>query len=648
MNFKNFQQRREFLKTASTVAVGGGVPVLSALSALSNVAQAAGNTSPTQVDVNYKAIVCVFFYGGQDNANTLIPYQDGNAAGDDASTTAVEFNAYAQARSNFTTANPGGDPPVQNPANSNGNLAYVRAQLAATAIPASTNNRLTGNAAATTAGWTTNTYGRQFALHPAYAELKAIYGTGKLAVIANVGPLIAPINRAQWYTGTGGPRPVSLYSHDDQQKAWMSGTANAANPTVGIGGRIANHPAIVALNANAMVSTQISVNGINTFMLPDLNPSSTAIPYQVGTGSVGRIRNAGTVNTGTNYVSGADCFTGGTFMMNNDGLAGRPLSPYCVSGGPIGLSVPSGYGALKDALSPRFAATASEGSSIYNDQWRQTMQQSITAQAAISAAFINSPPTEDIIGPFVNVVGSGSTYNSLAAQLRMVATMIRASNQLGQGGTPMKRQVFFVGIGGFDTHDTEFWTNNPKLNGQISKAINAFWTAMGNVAVVGGANGESAQKHVTLFTASDFGRTLDSNSKGSDHGWGSHHIVLGGDVIGGYIYGQDHNISATTAGTSPYFGVDSTTRADLTAGAVPRIGLPPRRTGTNNTAGLRCNGLNHSLDRGELLPTTSSDAVIATIAKWFGVPQADLTGPGGVFKTLLAAHPNGYDMGFMA
>ena len=81
--------------------------------------------------------------------------------------------------------------------------------------------------------------------------------------------------------------------------------------------------------------------------------------------------------------------------------------------------------------------------------------------------------------------------------------------------------------------------------------------------------------------------------------------------------------------------IRDSTRADLTAGAVPRIGLPPDRYSAPNTAGLRCNGLNHLLDRGELLPTTSSDAVVATVAKWFGVPLADITGAAGVFPTCL-------------
>jgi uncharacterized protein (DUF1501 family) len=635
MNFKpfsSFQQRRDFLKSASAMTAAGVLPTLDALN---NVAHAAGGIDPTEVAADYKAIVCVFFYGGQDHSNILIPYQDGNAAGTGTDTNAqTEFDRYAKARSNFSTANPTGDPSTQ--AQGTGNLAYTRAKLANTVLPASTSNTVT-----TPGGWTNNTHGRQFALHPDYVELKALYDTGKLAVIANVGSLIAPISRTQWYgpSATRPATPVGLYSHDDQQKAWMSGTADIANPSVGVGGRIANNPAIVALNLNAQVSTQISTDGSNTFMLTALNPSPTAIAYQLGTGSIGRIRNGGTVNTGTNYVSGTDCYTssqtnGAAFLSAN--LA----SPYCVRGGPI--SVNNGYSGnavLKPAFLSRINAV-SENSSIYSDQWRQTMQQSINTEAVISAAFINSPPSEDIVEPFVSVVGSGNTYNYLAAQLRMVAAMIRASNQLGASGGPMKRQIFFVGIGGFDTHDNQFWNNNPKNNSQISKAVNAFWTAMGRVKIAGAAPGStgSAQDKVTLFSMSDFGRTLDSNGEGSDHGWGSHQFVLGGAVRGG-IYGQNHNVGAQPAGTS---SVPAFLQEDSTAGAVPRIGLPPSPySGTTRIS----DKLNHALSRGELLPTTSSDAVVATIAKWFGVPAADLN---NVFPKVAQAHPNGYDIGFMS
>jgi hypothetical protein len=214
--------------------------------------------------------------------------------------------------------------------------------------------------------------------------------------------------------------------------------------------------------------------------------------------------------------------------------------------------------------------------------------------------------------------------------------MIRASNQLGpQSGTPMKRQIFFVGIGGFDTHD-DFWKNNRPLNRRISTALNAFWTALGNIQVVGGASGSSAQDKVTTFTMSEFGRTLDSNGKGSDHGWGNFQFVLGGAVKGRNIYGQDHNVSTVPSGSTTYMQLDST------AGAMPRIGLPP----TSGSVRI-ANQLNHSLSRGEMLASMSSDAMLATITKWFGVPIGDLTGAGSVFPTLQTAHGSNWDVGFM-
>ena len=619
MNFKNFQHRRDFLKQAASIAVAGGLPTLDTLN---NVALAAGSIGAAQVGTDYKAIVCVFFYGGQDHSNVLIPYQDGLPDGSGTAATTAEFDLYATARSN------NGAPATQAPGT--GNLSYTRAQLAATALPATTFNSV-----ATPGGWTTNTYGRQFALHPSYAELKAIYDTGKLAVIANVGPLIAPITRDQWYKGPRPATPLNLYSHDDQQKSWQSGTANIANPSVGIGGRIANNSTIAGLNAGAQVATQISVDGSNTFMLTDINPSTSAIAYQIGVGSIGRLQTA-TSNPIWTTVGVATCNTSSAFITNNDGVSPHPISPYCVSGGPVGLS--GGYNSnatLKNAVLARMNAT-SEASSVYSDQWRQTMRQSIDTQAVISAAFVSSPPSEDIVAPFVPVVGSGSTYNSLAAELRMVASMIRASSQLGAGNQPMKRQIFFVGVGGFDTHGSEFWTANPANNAKISKAINAFWQAMGNIVAIGGG---TAQDKVTLFTMSEFGRTLDSNGAGSDHGWGTHQVVLGGAVKGGKIYGQNHNVTSIPATTPVYMQIDNF------AGAVPRIGLPPSPySGTTRIASQ----LNHALSRGELLATTSGDAVVATVAKWFGVPPAELTGLTGVFPTLAAAHPGGSDMGFMS
>ncbi len=631
MNFTSFTQRRDFLKTFGSAALATGIPTLDVLG---NVAAAAGSINTSEVGADYKAIVCVFLYGGQDHSNVLIPYRDGDSLGTGATANSTEFAAYAKARSNFSTGNPGGDAATQSVGT--GNLAFTNAQLDGTALPATTVNSLTGTASPAAGGWTTNTFGRQFALHPQYAELKAIYDTGKLAVIANVGPLIAPMTRAQWYgpSASKPAQPRNLYSHDDQQRSWMSGTANVTNPSSGIGGRIANHPNIVAANAGALVATQVSVDGSNTFMLTPDNPDATAIAYQIGTGSTGRLQTGSTTPVWTTAGS-PTCNTNSSFINDTRNAA----SPYCVSGGPITLN--NGYSsntALRTAFQSRINGAAAD-SSLYSDQWRLVMRQSINTQTVIAAAFITSPPSEDIVAPFISAVGSGGNYNSLAAQLRMVAAMIRASAKLGAGGTAMKRQIFFVSMGGFDTHGTDFWTSNPRNNSYISKAIAAFWTAMGNVAVTNGAVGETARDHVTLFTMSEFGRTLDSNGDGSDHGWGNYQMVLGGAVKGGKIYGNDHNVYSVPATTPVYMQVDTT------AGALPRVGLPVSPySGTT-----RINDkLNHMLQRGELLPTTSSDAVVATIAQWFGIPPGAMTGANSVFPTLAAAHSSHWNMGFMS
>jgi uncharacterized protein (DUF1501 family) len=476
------------------------------------------------------------------------------------------------------------------------------------------------------------------------------------------------VKRHDWFRDTHGPLPLNLYSHDDQTKGWMSGTSGVANPSVGIGGRIANHPDIVALNqaggVNAKVSTQISIDGTNTFMLTESNAASIAIPYQMGYGSIGRLQTSGgpppvtTCNTSSSYISG------------------NPGQPYCLSGGPVRLT--SGYwwnNPMLAAVTSRYSATA-EGVSIYHDQWRQTMRQSIDTEQAISAAFLASPTTENVLEPFVAVDSFNGNSNHLARQLRMVAAMIRASNQLGpNAATPVKRQIFFVGIGGFDTHGTEFWENNTEINRMISTSLNAFATALKRIRIVNSAGTglepapASAWDRVTTFTMSEFGRTLDSNNDGSDHGWGNFQFVMGGAVKGGKIYGQSHNVAAADIPDDQIAGQKSRFMfSDTTAGAVPRIGVPPTWWQNNGTQGTTAAGgkakmlavpgipstyniyLNHSLDRGEMLPTMASDAMVGTIAKWFGVPSASITGSGAssyVFPTLHGVHGDNWDVGFM-
>jgi uncharacterized protein (DUF1501 family) len=173
--------------------------------------------------------------------------------------------------------------------------------------------------------------------------------------------------------------------------------------------------------------------------------------------------------------------------------------------------------------------------------------------------------------------GAWPTTNRLAAQLHSVAAMIGARQALG-----VTREVFFVSLGGFDNHGDQFGRdavsgNKTLLGGKhydllrtLDEALSVFYNATDLMGVA---------SNVTTMTMSDFGRTLRSNGQGSDHGWGGHQLVLGGAVNGGRIVGDF---------------------------VMPALG--------------------NSVDIGEgrLLPTTSSDAYVATLARWMGANDADI------------------------
>jgi uncharacterized protein (DUF1501 family) len=158
---------------------------------------------------------------------------------------------------------------------------------------------------------------------------------------------------------------------------------------------------------------------------------------------------------------------------------------------------------------------------------------------------------------------------SIGTQMKMIAQMMAAAPELG-----LTRQVFFASLGGFDLHSDQL-TAHASLFMQLSQALSAFSGATSEIGV---------QNQVTTFTASDFSRTFNTNgtsdgTAGSDHGWGSHHLIMGGAVQGGDIYGQ-----------------------------VPLLELGgPEDTG-----------------RGRWIPTTSVDEYAATLATWFGVSAANL------------------------
>ncbi len=192
-----------------------------------------------------------------------------------------------------------------------------------------------------------------------------------------------------------------------------------------------------------------------------------------------------------------------------------------------------------------------------------------------------------------NGVTFPSTY--VGSRLQMIAKAIPGRAALGA-----VRQTFFVQWGGWDHHD-DVLGNQAIMLPQISAAIGAFYNAPITLGV--------ADK-VTLFTASDFGRTLTSNSRGSDHAWGSNQLVGGGAVNGQRIFGQYPDLSV-----NPDVGPE----------------VNPLDTG-----------------RGRFIPTTSCDSFFAELALWLGVSRTDLSlvlpNIGNFYNTANSAPP----VGFMA
>jgi len=505
--------RREFLRHAGALGFVGGT---AAPLALNLAALAAASAQGTSAD--YRALVCVFLYGGNDAYNTVL------------ATDADSWGHYTAAR----------------------DQAPDSLALAAVGVP--------GNPAAA-AGLparlggvlplapTVNAQnpGRSFALHPMLASVRDLFAARRLAIVPNVGPLMQPTSKTD-YRNPLFPKPTNLFSHNDQQSIWQALAPEGA--VVGWGGRMAD--------------LLIAGNGANVI------------------------------------------FTGVSAASNAVWLAGRQVVQYQVSTDGairVGGTADSLFGSTVGLEKMRTIMRSARSAHLLERDHAAVVARSIDAEALLSA---NLPPAgaapygtpglvaaqPDPLLQYDNPLTGSKAINSLAQQMQIVARTISASIKLG-----VKRQVLFVGLIGFDTHDLQN-RNHADLLARLGHALKYFDSTLATLGL---------SQQVTTFTASDFGRSLVSNGDGTDHGWGAHHFVMGGAVRGGDLFG-----------VFPQFGI-SDGKGDFTS---------PDQIGN-----------------GSMLPSISIDQYAATLGQWFGLDDAQLL---DVLPNLVHFDASSRNLGFMS
>lgn len=424
-----------------------------------------------------------------------------------------------------------------------------------------------GNAQIITDGNDSSSATNQYFMHPNLTNLASYYKAKQMAFAVNVGTLVNPTN-ITLYNNPTFAKPPQLFSHADQTNLWHQANANG-NTAHGWGGLCAddlqtvggaNNTGSGSLLGGPQLSLCVSIAGANRFEIGSVVNN----PYQLSSGGL------------TN------------------------LSAMCNSN-PCG----SGNNSIRDeALTELLAQTyandfAGEYGNVFGDaralfsEIKPNLGQNNTSTGGQNYSVPTAPNTT----AFPNT--------SLGNQLKVVAEMIKLSKAQNYA----TRQIYFVQLGGFDLHSGMMSGSdgtNPPGNGndhagllyQLDQAVAAFWTEMGTT-------GQNIQNDVTLFTMTEFARTLQSNGSGSDHGWGGIQFALGGALtnaamptkpFGGKLYTQG---SAGLNGA----GVD---------GSFPNLDYS--KTGNPN-----------AFSRGQLIPGLAVDQYAATFAKWMDVSSTGLT-----------------------
>ena len=484
--------RRKFIKDTICAALGGA----SVYSAFGQMSLLQAATQQLQF-TDYKALVCVFLYGGNDSFNMVLPMS-------------------GTARSNYDICRPTGSGKIG-----------INTGMQALTHP-------TGSAAGSPGD--NSTYG----LHPSMSALASVFNAKHAAIVANVGTLVGPVTQAQTY-GDSATVPPQLFSHSDQTAYWQASPPTNV-PITGWGGRIAD---LVA-------------------------PGQPSLPILTG-------------------VNGGDFFTRGLsvngYTMNSD--SATTLSPP--------YAPAPNQSITRDT---QFAQLYLPGqANVLERTYAATMNHSIATAGVINNAIAAAQAKKDFSTFFKNSGGKTTGYD-LDTQLQTVAQLIWAASTNAAGYSGLKRQVFFVSTGSYDTHSDELARHGtaaiPGTFELLSRSLAGFYNALAYFNIASNA---------TAFTCSDFGRTLTPNNSGTDHGWGSHHLVVGGAVKGGKFYGN--GIGGMAAAN---YGV-----------IMPSLNNPKT---TYNVPSPNKNDVGDGY--GRLIPTSSVDQYAATLASWFGLGASDI------------------------
>jgi uncharacterized protein (DUF1501 family) len=438
-------QRRDFLRSALCASAASGAfgslwPKLAlAAAAPLRLKGAVGD---------YRALVCVFLNGGNDSFSTLVPINGPHRTAYDA----------ARRGSGQGSHNGQSDP---------SDLRIPGDQLLA----------LNGIGAD----------GSAYGLHPRMPGLRELIQSGRAAAIANVGPLVRPLD-ADDYRNDRVAVPFQLFSHSDQTVLWQTPRADSGQ-RVGWGGRLAD--LFQASNANPLLSMNMSIRGENVFQAGEV-----VLPYFLD-------------EEGAETISRIDTRNGRTWNQHRrDSFDAIMQASYAHP--------------FERAYAARVRTARAAG---------EQLADALRADRTVDGDGRETGYVDDSYRPFWEAFGltwqqldAGRTeLPGLAAQLLMVARVMRQ-----RGTLQMSRQIFFTELRGFDTHDSQN-ADLPDLLGVLSQSLLAFDQVLQTLAL---------DQSVTTFTASEFGRTLSNNGDGTDHGWGGHHFVIGGAVDGGRVFGE--------------------------------------------------------------------------------------------------------------